>query len=331
MAGAQVLDHLVGLQHVAADLVPPANIGLGRRFRVRRFLALLQLDLVEPRLQHRHRRRTVLVLAALLLAGDDHAAWNVGNADCRVGGVDVLAAGTRRAVGVDLEVRLVDLNVDRLVDHWIHPGARKAGVAASRAVVRRDADEPVHARFRLQPAISIVAGDLDGRGFDAGFFAVVHFHDVDLELPPLRPARVHAQEDIGPVLALGAAGAGVNLEIGVIRVGLAREQRLDLRRTGVLQRLLQRLLGLADHIGVVLGLAHFDELGIVADGGLEGLHGLHLHVQLIALLHDRPGLLGGGPEVGMLGPCGQIVEAGFSCIPVKDASSAGLRPARFRR
>jgi hypothetical protein len=69
----------------------------------------------------------------------------------------------------------------------------------------------------------------------------------------------------------------------------------------------QRLLGLLDHLGVVLGLAQFDELGIVPYGRLEGLHGLHLHIQLVALLHDRPRLLGVGPEVRVLGAGVEIV------------------------
>jgi hypothetical protein len=41
----------------------------------------------------------------------------------------------------------------------------------------------------------------------------------------LAPAAIHAQEHLGPVLAFGAAGAGIDFDIGVIGVGLAREER----------------------------------------------------------------------------------------------------------
>ena len=51
---------------------------------------------------------------------------------------------------------------------------------------------------------------------------------LDLVAAALGPARVHALEHLGPVLALGAAGAGIDLDIGVVGVGLAGEQGRDL-------------------------------------------------------------------------------------------------------
>ncbi len=56
-----------------------------------------------------------------------------------------------------------------------------------------------------------------------GFFAVlvvVHFR---LEALLLGPAEIHAQQHLGPVLALRAAGAGMHGDNGVERIGLARE------------------------------------------------------------------------------------------------------------
>ena len=52
--------------------------------------------------------------------------------------------------------------------------------------------------------------------------------DLDLVVAPLGPADIHALEHLRPVLALGAAGAGMDLDIGVVGVGFAGEQRLDL-------------------------------------------------------------------------------------------------------
>jgi len=39
---------------------------------------------------------------------------------------------------------------------------------------------------------------------------------------PLRPAAIHALEHFSPVLAFGAARAGVDFEVGVIGIRLAR-------------------------------------------------------------------------------------------------------------
>ena len=52
------------------------------------------------------------VWRALVLALDDDAGREVRDPDGGVGLVHVLAAGAARAVGVDAEVALVDLDVD---------------------------------------------------------------------------------------------------------------------------------------------------------------------------------------------------------------------------
>ena len=145
----------------------------------------------------------------------------------------MLAAGARRAVGVGAHVRLVDVDLDRVVDHRIDPDAGERGVPARVAVEGRDAHQPVHARLGLQPAIGVRALDLQRRRLDARLLAGVVFEDLDLVAVLLRPARVHAHEHLGPVLALGAAGAGMDLEIGVVAVGLAGEHRLDLAALGL--------------------------------------------------------------------------------------------------
>ncbi len=44
----------------------------------------------------------------------------------------------------------------------------------------------------------------------------------------LGPAHIHAHQHLGPVLRLGAAGAGVDLDIAVVAVGLAGQQAFDL-------------------------------------------------------------------------------------------------------
>ncbi len=82
-------------------------------------LALLQLALVEPRAQHVPGGGAVLVLRALVLAGDDDVSRDMRDADRAVGLVDVLAAGARRAIGVDAAIAFVDLDLDAVVDDRI--------------------------------------------------------------------------------------------------------------------------------------------------------------------------------------------------------------------
>ena len=84
----------------------------------------------------------------------------------------------------------------------------------------------------LSQPIGVVALDLDGRRLDARLFARRLLQVLDLVAVLLGPARVHAHQHVGPVLALGAAGAGMHFEIGVVAVGLARQQRLELAPRG---------------------------------------------------------------------------------------------------
>ena len=61
-----------------------------------------------------------------------------------------------------------------------------------------------------------------------GFVAGLHVDDLALEAAALGPAEIHAQEHLGPVLRLGAAGAGMDGDDGVLAVVLAAEHLLGL-------------------------------------------------------------------------------------------------------
>src|SRR5687767_9168652 len=95
-------------------------------------------------------------------------------------------------------------------------------------VVGRDAHQAVHAALGLQPAVGVDALHVQRRRLDPGLLAGGLFDQLDFHAVGVGPARVHPLEDLGPVLGLGAAGAGVDLDIGVVAVGLAREQGLEL-------------------------------------------------------------------------------------------------------
>ncbi len=97
-------------------------------------------------------------------------------------------------------------------------------MAARVGVERRDAHQAVDADFRLQQAVGVLAVDFEGDALDARAFAFQPVGDHGLEAVALRPAQVHAQQHLGPILALGAAGAGVDGHDGAARVVLAGEQ-----------------------------------------------------------------------------------------------------------
>ena len=149
------------------------------------------------------------------------------------------------------------------------------------------------------------------RRLDAGLLAVLHFQHLDLAAAPLRPARVHAQKHLRPVLALGAAGAGVDFEIGVVVVGLAREQRLDLPARHFLGEALDRRLGLGDDRPASPSASPSSIRPILSSSSRSVfLHGGDRVVEVLALAHDRLRLLGPVPEVGALDAGVQLLRDG---------------------
>ena len=159
----------------------------------------------------------------------------------------------------------------------------------------------MHAVLGLEPAEGVAALDLDGRRLDAGLFPRRLFEILDLVTVLLGPARIHAQQHVGPVLALGAARAGVDLEIGIIGVGLARQQRLELAPRHLGLELLERLFGVGDGLLVLLGLPQIDHGELVVQLLLDAADGAELILERGALLHQalRPLLV--VPERGVFG------------------------------
>jgi hypothetical protein len=86
------------------------------------------------------------------------------------------------------------------------------------------------------------------------------FDHVDLEAALFRPAGVHPQQHLGPVLAFGAARPGVDFDEGVVGVSLAAEQGLDLVRVSPFGQRGQGGDAFVDRRFVAFHFAQFDEL-----------------------------------------------------------------------
>ena len=305
----------------------PADIGLAG-FGLGNFgLADGEFTFIQARLQHLHRGGAVLVLASLILAGDDHAGGHVRDAHGGIGGVHVLAASTGGAIGIDLEIRFLDVDVDFIVHLRIDPHAGKAGVPPGRAVVGADAHQTVDAALGLGPAIGLGALHQKGGVLDAGGFTRVEVHQLNLVAVFFGPALIHAQQHRGPILAFGTTSAAVDFDIGVVVVGFARQQGghlVHLRLRG------QRLQSRNAIIGQRLVPFHFGELDQLARIGqvtLDSARGGYGPVQPTTLGHQRLGGLGIVPQLRVFNPRVQFIETAKGAIPVKETSSAGPAPA----
>jgi len=76
------------------------------------------------------------VLAPLALAGDHDTGRLMGDPDRRIGGVDVLAAGTAGTIGIDPQVGLVDLHLDVIGNLGKDEDRGKGGMSAATRIER---------------------------------------------------------------------------------------------------------------------------------------------------------------------------------------------------
>src|SRR5690606_32480071 len=108
-----------------------------------------------------------------------------------------------------------------------------------RAVIGADAHQPVNAAFRLGITIGVFAFDEQRRRLNAGLFARAVLDHFNLVAFALGPAGIHSQQHFGPVLALRAARARVDFDVGIVAVSFASEQRLHLVGVSAFRQLFQ--------------------------------------------------------------------------------------------
>jgi len=141
---------------------------------------------------------------------------------------------------------------------------------------------------------------------------------LDLVAMALRPARVHAEQHLGPVLALGPAGAGIDLDIGIVRVRLAREQRRDLVPLRPFGKLGEAAHGIVGKRGVAFGLGHLEELGRVGKLPLDRPGRADRLLQPPPLAHDVLGVLGVVPQRRVFDLGVELLEPLHRRIPIEE-------------
>ena len=87
--------------------------------------------------------------------------------------------------------------------------------------------QAVNAGFGTQPAVGVIANDLDGDGFQTRNFTFRLFDNFGFEAARFCPTQVHARQHAGPVLRFGAARTCLNIEIAISAVVFAGEHTAE--------------------------------------------------------------------------------------------------------
>ena len=295
VVGAQILDAAV-VEHVAADLVAPADVGLGV-FELLLFgLALAHLMVVQAAAQALPCHIAVAVLAAPVLALHHDAGRHVGQAHGGVGFVDVLAAGATGAESVNANVRWVDIDLDRIIDFGVDKDRGERGVAPTRRVEWRFAHQAVHAGLGAQQAKSVFTLDLDGCALDASGVASGLVFDRDGEAFAFGVAQVLAQQHAGPVAGFGATGPGLDVDKGVQWIGRVVEHAAELEPLDDAGQ--SRCVGFDGlQAGlVVVVFAHVEQLAVVREFAGERVERDHNAVERFLFAAQFLGALGVVPD-----------------------------------
>ena len=146
------------------------------------------------------------------------------------------------------------------------------------------------------------------------------------------PHVVHAVEHGGPVLRLGAAGAGVEGEDGVVRVVLAGQQRGQARGLYLFGEGGVLVLQLVEHGVVVFLDGHLAQGGQIVPGGAEAVEVVDLVLEVFQALLHLLGFLHVVPEALALAGGLELLDlllGGFELERAAQHLERGLRRVEF--
>lgn len=276
--GAVIVYHGVGLKDVRPDLATPLDLlFLALDLVPGGFLDIL-LELIDSAFEHHHRAVLVLELAPLFRAlGDNPRLLAVRERSCpdisntRLYLVDVLSALAPRAKRLKFEVGWGDVDVDGVVDFRIHKDARERGMASAAGVEGGNSYQAMDAVLGSQISVGEGPFDVETGTLDAGDFAFLMFEHGYPEAVVLGPSRIHSEEHLGPVLALGSAGARVNRQDAIPLVIRAVEHVPKLEALEVGLHALDFPVDFAREVGIFLFLGEQQECFDILTTALQNL------------------------------------------------------------
>ena len=149
------------------------------------------------------------MLAALILTFGNNAGWNVSNSDCGFGFVNVLAACSAGAEGVNLQIRRINFNVNVLCLRQNGNG-RGGGMNSSAGLGLRNALNTVNAAFKLKARICTLAFDKEAYLLDSAKLGGIQVHNFNFKSLFFGIHRIHSEQNIRKKSGFLAAGSAAD-------------------------------------------------------------------------------------------------------------------------
>ena len=231
-----------------------------------------------------------------------------------------------RAVGIDPQVRFVDIDV-YLVVRGHHVNGGKTGLPLVVGIEGGDPDKTMGANLALEIPEGESALDLDGGALDPRLFARLLVEDLDVVIVLLQPAKVHALEHLRPVHRVNAPGARVDRKKHGPPVIATGEKRLYLQSIQASVEGGGLALRLLEVIDVRNGIAYLDDTDLVLEIAMERKIRLGNTFDGLEFGDQRLGGFLVVPEVARRHLLFDLADAGLLLIYLKE-SPGGIRGAR---
>ncbi len=189
MVGHAALREVIGAIAVAA-VAAAQQVAARGGFRL---LTFGHFGGADARAQHRQRLGFVFMLRTLVLALHHDAGGQVGNADSRVGGVNVLTACPGGTEGIDAQIRRVNVRHFGFRQLRHHRHRTGGGVDPPLRFGGRHTLHAMAAGFKFQPTVNAVAADLGDHLFKAAVLTFVGAEDLYLPAARFCVTGVHAE------------------------------------------------------------------------------------------------------------------------------------------
>ena len=211
----------------------------------------------------------------------------------------MLAAGPARAVDIDLQVLRPDFDVGGLLDLRDDLDQRERRMAPVRLVEWRQPNQPVNAALRAEPAEGALTRDSDGDALIAGLFTRRLVENLAVHLVAFRPAQVHPQQYLGPILRVRPPRAGMDADQRRVFGVPIGEEKVNLLLAQVGIESSEVLLEGALQMAVVLGHRQFRQTDDVTGPSFEFSPDLDLLPQSLRFLGEPLRSRGLLPDVGV--------------------------------
>jgi hypothetical protein len=133
-----------------------------------------------------------------------------------------------------------------------------------------------------------------------------------------RPTQVHAQQHFGPVLRLGAARSGLEVDVGIVGIELAGKHAPEFEPCHALFGSLDIADNFAEQLLVILSTGELEELGVVRQCALERADCFDDIAERGALAPECLRALGRRPDRGVLELAIDLFEPFALDVEVKD-------------